>query len=608
MNAKRIGCLLLAALLLGMPLVARAAGERYVKNVGPEPLPVYGAPGDAAPVQTLGPGEQTPWLGEEKVNGVLWYRIKDGWMPEGPALAVVEELPIVMQLDPPVEVEPTPTPRPGGRPIQILQPRNSETDPLDPLPPPAHHEPGATDDPTPTAVPEPTTSAAPTASAAPTPTPQLTGAPTTELVIDTAYIYPGMTKSYADGYMPTVTKDKALLVLPLLGDILGDVVRVTPNISTSGPFAYGNYQFDLKKSTQTATDRAGNQVSRRVFLVRLELALNKTRYIGTYPVTFALDYTDVHGDARGQAFTLQVTVTDGKKPSSGGGYSGPTAVKKPMLVLESSELSRPTIAGGEAFTLTVQVKNVGELEAKNVRILAAAEDQSLYRSDSLAARFLDLLAQGDSAAASFPFTSDKTIFAGRHSLSVTLSYEDKYGNAYYDTLPVQIGVVQDPAIGFDEMKLPETLTSGDTFTQPVCVYNTGYAPVYNVRCTLRMDGLVAASAFLGTLEPQQSADKAISVFVTTLPGKEKYGTAYGELVVSYEDMAGQEHTEFQSLRTTIQAPVEITDEEKAKREKEQKEQQTLSQWWVSLLVSIAFILILLSLIVIARFTRMLKMK
>ena len=79
-------------------------------------------------------------------------------------------------------------------------------------------------------------------------------------------------------------------------------------------------------------------------------------------------------------------------------------------------------------------------------------------------------------------------------------------------------------------------------------------------------------------------------------------------MISYEDMAGEEHTEYQQLRTTVQAPVEITDEEKAKQEKEQKEQQTLSQWWVSLLVAIAFILIVLSVIVIARFSRMLKMK
>ena len=157
--------------------------------------------------------------------------------------------------------------------------------------------------------------------------------------------------------------------------------------------------------------------------------------------------------------------------------------------------------------------------------------------------FQALLNRGQTMEVSFPFASDKTVFAGRHGLTVSLSYEDKFGNTYGDAVPLQISVTQASSIGFDEMKLPETLTSGETFTQPVCVYNTGYAPVYNVRCTLRMDGLIAASAFLGTLEPQQSADKAVSVFVTTLSGKEKYGESYGELVISYEDMAGEEHTE-----------------------------------------------------------------
>ena len=38
------------------------------------------------------------------------------------------------------------------------------------------------------------------------------------------------------------------------------------------------------------------------------------------------------------------------------------------------------------------------------------------------------------------------------------------------------------------------------------------------------------------------------------------------------------------------------------------EQQTLSQWWISLLVAIAIIVILVAIIVIARFSRLLRMK
>ena len=38
------------------------------------------------------------------------------------------------------------------------------------------------------------------------------------------------------------------------------------------------------------------------------------------------------------------------------------------------------------------------------------------------------------------------------------------------------------------------------------------------------------------------------------------------------------------------------------------EQQTLSQWWISLLVAIAIIVILVTIIVIARFSRPLRLK
>ena len=670
MNRKRLCCLLLAALLGLLPLApALAAGEKYVKNTGTEPVAVFAAIGDETPVETLAPGAQVKWLSEGTVDGLLWYQVEGGFVAAGPTVTVVEApQPTPKPTDPPKPTgppKPTDPPAPTDPPVNPTDPPVNPTDPpvnptdppVNPTDPPgptpeasgtpgttptlpptpdASGTPGATPTlpptpdasgtpgTTPTLPPTPGTSGTPGATPTLPPTPTPTASPTprpggasdTELVIDTAYIYPGMTKSYSSGYMPTVSGGKALFVLPLLGEVMGDVLRVTPDMDTVGPFLYGNYQFDLKKTRETAKDAAGNPVERDVFLMTLSLDLAVNRQNGTYPVTFRVSYTDKHGDPAEQDFTLQVAITDGESPAEesgggggwSGGWSGPSVVRKPVLVLSSSQVGTSTIAGGQGFTLSLTVQNVGDLEAKNVRIMAAADGQGVYRSDSLAPVFLARMAVSESTETSFPFASDKTVFAGRHGLTVTLAYEDAYGNVYADTVPLQINVVQTASIGFDEMKLPETLTSGETFTQPVCVYNTGYAPVYNVRCTLRMDGLIAASAFLGTLEPQQSADKAVSVFVTTLSGKEKYGESYGELVISYEDMAGEEHTEYQQLRTTVQAPVEITDEEKAKKEKEQKEQQTLSQWWVSLLVAIAFILIVLSVIVIARFSRMLKMK
>ena len=170
----------------------------------------------------------------------------------------------------------------------------------------------------------------------PAPTAKPGGAGASELVIDTGYIYPGMSKSYADGYLPTVSGGKAVFVLPLLGEALEDVLRVTPDIPIDGPFLYKNYQFDLKKSTQRAKDSGGNQVDREVFLISLALDLAKNRYNGTYSLPFHVSYTNRNGDPAEQVFTLQVTIADGRNRSLGGGGGGPSAVKKPVLILENT--------------------------------------------------------------------------------------------------------------------------------------------------------------------------------------------------------------------------------------------------------------------------------
>ena len=143
---------------------------------------------------------------------------------------------------------------------------------------------------------------------------------------------------------------------------------------------------------------------------------------------------------------------------------------------------------------------------------------------------------------------------------------------------------------------------------PICVYNTGFSQLYNVRGVLSVDGLICSSAYLGTINPQDSIVKDLSIFVTTLSGSSKYGDTWGNFQLYYEDENGEQQSIFQELKCSVLEPQKQTDEEKLKQEQEQKEQQTLSQWWISLLVAIAVIIILIAVIVIARFARMMRMK
>ena len=62
MNRKRIFCLLLAALLGLMPLVALAETEWRVRNEGLEAVGVYAQIGDPSPARSLGPGQEMKYL------------------------------------------------------------------------------------------------------------------------------------------------------------------------------------------------------------------------------------------------------------------------------------------------------------------------------------------------------------------------------------------------------------------------------------------------------------------------------------------------------------------------------------------------------------------
>jgi hypothetical protein len=94
-----------------------------------------------------------------------------------------------------------------------------------------------------------------------------------------------------------------------------------------------------------------------------------------------------------------------------------------------------------------------------------------------------------------------------------------------------------------------------------------------------------------------------------------YGTARPELDFQefykmhyYVYGNGEQFEKYANSQINIAAPIIVTDEEKAKQAQEAKEQQTVASWWVSLLIGFAAIAILVSVIIVSKFSRMMKMK
>ena len=283
------------------------------------------------------------------------------------------------------------------------------------------------------------------------------------------------------------------------------------------------------------------------------------------------------------------------------------SLRKPLLYVSELIAAPDMVNAGESFRVSVTLINRGGVDARYILAAASAEDEGLVSTEQIGRKFAEQLKKGEKLSFSFEFTVSMKALSGEHRLFVAVEYEDRYGTAYSERAELVVNVVQPVSLGFDNAKLPEKVTSGDSFEIPIAVYNTGYAPMYNVKAELLCDGLIAAAAYFGKLEPDQSADKMMSVFAATLYGG-KYGESVGQILISYVDAEGASYTDVIAVRTTIPRAVKLTDEEKAAEEAKIAEQKTLSQWWVSLLIGIAIIAVIVSVIIVTKFTRAMKMK
>lgn len=463
----------------------------------------------------------------------------------------------------------------------------------------------------------------PTPNSTPVPTPSVvtiqvdTPAPDTpapvpsSLRIDSQNLYDGMAATYAQGYAPTVSGGKATIILPLLcsGQLAGDSLVATPGLGSTqdSPFVFGNYQQIVPLSTQSVNGGKG-QV--QAYYVRFDLALSSARINGVYPVVITVEAFDTAGNELREEFTTYVTISDGQDPPKetvSTGSSGPTA-SKPVLVVTACDLSKTTLQVGDTLQVNLTADNLGRRTANNIRATIVSDDANIVLLNDFSAQYERALASGDSVSFSFELQVLPLAVGGMHTMTIQLSYEGPDNSGYTENAVFRCMVEQKAALEYDVVKLPESATSGDSFSIPVSAYNPGTATVYNVRFTLHVDGLIAATAYLGNLAPEESADKMMEVFATTLSGTEKYGQTYGMCELRYEDAMGQEYWESIDLTMNLLEPVKITDVEQEKLEEEAKEQETLSQWWVSLLFGIAIIAVLVAVIIVGKFSRMMKMR
>ncbi|MEN6563563.1 MAG: hypothetical protein ABFD11_08460 [Christensenella sp.] len=457
----------------------------------------------------------------------------------------------------------------------------------------------------------PTPTVAATTPAPVTPTPVLiaaaeesTSSGTSDpLTIDSENLYPGMDKTYAQGYVPTVASGKVTIVLPLRGTTFSYQVNMVVDLgsTTDNPFQYGNY-------SQTV------QGTGNVYVFTLEIPLSADRYNGTYPVLLKTDYLNTSGDYVEQKFTVYVTITDGKTKdtSTDSGSSSSSSyvpsADAPELYVESCVITPNCVGGDETFTVHVVVKNIGNKTAYASKLIYGCEETDITSIDSNGAILLETLKKGETVEAYFKMKTDRDALAGNRQFFITLSFSARTGGVYNITRSFVVNVVQPSRIAFDPVSLPKEITAGETVTLPANVYNTGRSILRNVTVSLEGAGLFpSSSVFLGDIDPGEGKTGEMKVFVGMLSMTEGYTDNYGKTTgiytVSYQDSTGENNTETLELKTEKKQPV-ISPSPTP----DPTLQQAQSQWWITALVGFAIIAVIVAATVVSKFARELRMR
>lgn len=221
--------------------------------------------------------------------------------------------------------------------------------------------------------------------------------------------------------------------------------------------------------------------------------------------------------------------------SSGSGEVA--AVSKPKLIIESYSLSSARVFAGEAFTLTLIIRNTSESrDVENLTVTVEDSTNTVRPGNNGSNTFyIGKIGDGDSHTQIINLVTEPSVEAGSYTLTVRFDYEAgnhvEYSGSETITIPVAQRIrvrLNDPTVYGDYH------TVGDRISMFFTLNNLGKASIYNCMVTVEGEGLAIEESYFGG-NIGSGATMSADFDVTASVG----GELTGEIVVTYEDVYGE---------------------------------------------------------------------
>lgn len=276
------------------------------------------------------------------------------------------------------------------------------------------------------------------------------------------------------------------------------------------------------------------------------------------------------------------------------------------LIVTAFEYPEMLLPGTE-FEAVVTLKNIGTRTASKIRFSYSALSDGVFPTNNVHFFPVENIKPGKTAEIAIALTVREHTLAGDQKVHIDVTYEDSNFGEFTLSDEFRIETFSQTSVAFDELENGMEITVPEDYMIPTNVYNTGYAPIYNIYVEFETPGGQKYKSFYRELLPGEAGYSNVKFFLWDVPNS-KLANSDGSFpftyTVTYDDMFGETHTEtriydFYVLPQPTSEPRETPEPAKV---------NTQGQYWIVLLVIVAVIAIVSSISLSAAVVRKTKIK
>ena len=359
-----------------------------------------------------------------------------------------------------------------------------------------------------------------------------------EFEIDQHAEIDGMSRSWYQGYEPTISYHTMTLCLPIRAE--GYTGDITVSIALDDPDVF---LLTSEPKTVTVSPEDG------IYPVKLSLALERYRRNGDFPATITIKGTNENGKEIVETMPYVIRIRDGY---------GSHETMEPMISDVTTDLN---VGSDGSLTLTITNPTTTQSIMDGVITVTDASGEMLM-SGSNRVQVNEIL-PGKFETVTIPMIVKGNASISQHTVEVKFSYKvlDK-DTEWKETFTVP--VTQAIRLEQGGVLLP-TAIAGELSNMTLPLMNMGKGELQNVLVKLEMDGVLdAQSVLVGTM----AAGETKQAKLTFTPKLDSIGTHSGTVTITCEDAYGNTFTQTLDVNLTVDEPIpEVELQQEEEKEK-----------------------------------------